>query len=630
MRRRSHTRRSRGSLLGILTALTFVISLVTSAGAAQAVVIDMSSVPNTSVAYNPFVQSGYVGVRLVPSPDQLATLKTFGIPVVNSSAPCLDPALTPDFSLSNAGLCWHGGPVISKNETFSFAWDPKPYDDSTAPYVEQFLQDVAASSHSTPLVSPFAVTSQYTGQGGGRALNSSLFGGGYDDQTGYPADGCKVSGPYFFANSGSSWATANNTKCLTDAQLQLELAALVTQNGVVGRTQPGYTPLLILQTPPGVEVCIDATAHLCSANAYSGSQNPPTVIPALFCSYHSQVMIGGRVFQYVVQPDTVLTTCDEPNAPPYPSPLTADAVTTDSGARLVSPLSQSMIAALVNPSFNGWFALGGSESNDNGCSMQGNQLDDVQLAGTSYYLQPEFNNGGALSFSPYSTPCAENVTLQPDFVLPSAVNQGDVVELDGSKAGSTLLVPSASYVWNFGDGTTAVGPAQAHSYARGGTYTVTLTVTDRGANTVSVSHTITVLGSNGLPVAPPPPPSPPGTPKPTLTARLQLIPRSFTTMLHSGIGLSVSSNMRADAIVTVSIPRGAAIKAHLKAGHGPAVTIGRGTISRITTSMRKLSLRLAPATVSELAHLKHLTVTVRLALVAADGERQAVVAAAGF
>jgi hypothetical protein len=52
--------------------------------------------------------------------------------------------------------------------------------------------------------------------------------------------------------------------------------------------------------------------------------------------------------------------------------------------------------------------------------------------------------------------------------------------------------------WDFGDGTTATEPNPAHLYAEGGTYTVTLTVTDDEGNTDSVAVTIQV--------AEPPPP----------------------------------------------------------------------------------------------------------------------------
>ena len=79
----------------------------------------------------------------------------------------------------------------------------------------------------------------------------------------------------------------------------------------------------------------------------------------------------------------------------------------------------------------------------------------------------------------------------------------------------------ATYTWNFGDGTARLAasrPARPrvttpwlspcaasefHSYQYGGTYTVTLTVTDVGGNVASYSDTVTVAGP-----PPPPPPAP--------------------------------------------------------------------------------------------------------------------------
>ena len=58
----------------------------------------------------------------------------------------------------------------------------------------------------------------------------------------------------------------------------------------------------------------------------------------------------------------------------------------------------------------------------------------------------------------------------------------------------------ANWSWNYGDGTSGVGSTASHSYATGGTYTVTLTVTDNGGLTNTTSGSVTVA-PNQAPVA---------------------------------------------------------------------------------------------------------------------------------
>ncbi len=718
-------------------------------------------------------QGTEAGVALVPNARGGALPS--GVSAVTSSASCTDPWLSSDLggpALPSDSLCYRYGPVMHKNETFALTWDA-PFPDGsqrhywvqTKGYVEQFQRDVADASGS--LGSPFAVTSQYgsyagTSQynpAGGPALNDSVFGGGcidygvagssaceYGSPTGaghnFPANGCTPAGDSFVAMNYLS----ENEVCLTDAQIQSEVSTMAAQTGILGRAQPGYTPLVTLLLPPGVETCLDGTHTLCSSNAtltppppvvttapvanpsapglpagtyqvevtyktggsesaVSASQTitttganssitidspPPATgvtdwyayvtqndgsvyarqgesavgidmqltsldpsgaappVDVAFCSYHSQVTVGSNTVAYVVQPWTAGTSCDEPNAPVIPPNPPVQVLENDIGTRLVSPLSQAEIAAIVDPGLNGWVAQDGSEIEDNGvfppgfggqyrCTPLADGLDTVTIGSSSqnpYYLQREFNNGGALESDPFTYQgCAPVVTLSPTFVAPSAVDQGDVIELDGSATASTLIIPNAGYQWTFGDGTTATGPSVVHSYSAGGTYNVTLKVTDRGGNTSTLVEPIVVLGANGQPSPPSGGSGSGGSGSGSgnaLQVHLQLQPQSLKAILRNGISVRVTSNAAANGIATVVISRKAAKRAHIKVGKAATVRIGLGTVSSVQNGTITLHLHLSKTTAAKLRHLQHIAMTIRLALVASGNHRIAVDAAASY
>jgi hypothetical protein len=536
---------------------------------------------------------------------------------------------------------------MHRNETFALTWDPdRRYWQVTRNYVEQFMRDVADGSGT--LTSPYALSPQYT-DAGGRAGNSSAYGGGCIDFGGvggasckfgtsngdgpghnYPANGCPVSGMNNFAENpdGSLGTPVLNDVCLTDAQLQGELAAMVNQSGMLGHTKSGYSPLVTVLVPAGVEVCLDSGGKLCSANGNSTAQ---------FCSYHSQLNVGGTEVPYVVQPWTSLTNCDDPDIDAIPNNVDVVTLAKDIGMRLVSPLSQAQLGAVTNPALNGWFALDGSEMNDNGCLPEGdagNKLDSALVGSSSqnpYMLQREFNNAGVIESDPDALRCMPSVLLSPQFVVPSAVKPGDVVEFDGSTTISTLIVPKGDYAWSFGDGTSAVGASVVHTYAAGGTYPVKLTVTDRGGNVQTITQTITVAGGGGSGGSGGDGGSGKGKKgSSSLHVHLQLMPQGLHAVLHSGLAIKVTSNQPADAIATLSIPRKAAKRAHMKVRHGSAVVIGRGTISGIKDGTVSLRLHLSRSTTSKLKRLRHVSLTVRLALVGAGGARTAVDAAGRY
>jgi hypothetical protein len=674
------------------------------AGSAGAVVVDMNATGSgvtagtPSVTYNQADHNGYYGVAMIqPSPtssvaDPRGTLTTAQIPYVTTTGTCSDPWLASGFSpfaIGNGnGLCAHQTPgsnwgsVLPATETFALTWDPdRLYWQNTHDYVARFLSDVAAGSGT--LSSQFALTGQY-GSGSGAVGNSWRYGGGCTDQgssgvscqfastpvggpatlpsgNDYGASGTacsgSVSGNNQWAESADGgWGLGSNTECVTDSQIQAELQRMVPQTQMLNHLVPGFRPLVVVLTPPGVVDCLDAGEQLCSVN--SGST-------AKFCSYHGQVGLpDGSTLPYVVQPWTASWDedpaqhptlanlgCDDPefNSSPIPIPLPpAPEFAADAGKRLVSPLSQGLLAAVTNPFMNGWYSYtDGSEINDNGCVGVGNGLDKVTVGTSSqnpYVLQREFNNGGVLATDPNSPRCAPLNTLGAVFVAPSAVNQGDEVQLDGSATASTLQIAPSKYVWNFGDGSApAIGPSVVHTFATAGTYTVSLKVTDRGGNQSTFAQNLTVLTANGQP-APPPASGGGGSGRSgsggsggsggqssgPFQVHLALLPQSLRSLLTRGLALRVSSNQRASGLVTVSITRQAARHAHIATGRAATVVVGRGTVSQISNGTAVLRLRLSSKTAAKLRRLRHLTVSVRLALVPAVGHQLAIVIAGRY
>jgi PKD domain len=648
MRRYSLTARR----LILVIASTLITSLAVAASAGAVLVNDNGTDYGVALAPNTTLPSGLQ---------------------VSTSGACNDPSLAPDLSWATIGdvspLCYHGGPVLTQNEDYVLTWDPdRRYWATTRQYVEQFLSDVASASGT--FGSPFALLPQYTETVNGqlvRAQNKSVFAGGcvdygasggsggYTCQFGanapsgtgndYPTSGnCTPTGTNVWYGDdngplGDEPNPASNDVCLTDAQIKAELQDMLPQMGLPGGNLPGYQPLVDVLLPAGVEVCLDQTGHVCSANG------DPADSQAQFCSYHSEVSVGGTEVAYVVQPWTAQfgqgVGCDDPNAPTINFPVNVVTLAQDVGSRLVSPLSQGEMGAITDPALDAWYGnsngfLGekGTEINDNGCIPLASGLDNVTLNGTTYYLQREFNNAGAVETDPNALPCIGWVDLAPAFVVPGPVEPGDNVLFDGSVTASTLMIHNGSYQWNFGDGTTGIGPSVYHQYGKAGNYQVTLTVTDRGGNTSSITQTVQVLGSNGLPASgggsPSSSPGSSGSGSGSLNVHLQLMPQSLKTVLANGIALRVSSNKAANGVATVWITRAAAKRAHIGYGRAARVRIGIGTVASITNGTVTLHLHLSRSVAKKLAHIGHVSMTIRLALVAAGNQQSAVDAAASY
>jgi hypothetical protein len=216
---------------------------------------------------------------------------------------------------------------------------------------------------------------------------------------------------------------------------------------------------------------------------------------------------------------------------------------------IINQIAEEQQNTVTDPLLNAWQDKAGNEATDEcrdffapvlGGSVTANKITDAgtlfnqTLNSGNYYLNTAFSLAG-LKLPYPAVSCIPGVSLVPQFTAPDPVNVNEIVGFDGMESDISLdagtaynakgeATPTyATYSWNFGDGSptvTGYAPGQApgnppsqlceepwlppcagstfHSYKYGGTYEVTLTVTDVGGNTASTSQRIEVVG-------PPPP-----------------------------------------------------------------------------------------------------------------------------
>jgi len=92
-----------------------------------------------------------------------------------------------------------------------------------------------------------------------------------------------------------------------------------------------------------------------------------------------------------------------------------------------------------------------------------------------------------------------SATLRADFTYTTSALQAAFTDLSTDSAGTIT-----SWDWSFGDGGSSTVQHPAHSYAAGGSYTVTLTVVDSAGSSAETSRIVTVT----QPMPPPLPASP--------------------------------------------------------------------------------------------------------------------------
>lgn len=116
-------------------------------------------------------------------------------------------------------------------------------------------------------------------------------------------------------------------------------------------------------------------------------------------------------------------------------------------------------------------------------------------------MPPRVSGYGDGPGSGVSIPAATTVSSTQNVTVPIGTFQAGytyqvdypTLLVDGSSSVAPSLSPITTYAWNWGDGTTGTGITATHVYAAGGTYNVTLTISNSSTGrTSSVTKTITL------------------------------------------------------------------------------------------------------------------------------------------
>lgn len=341
---------------------------------------------------------------------------------------------------------------------------------------------------------------------------------------------------------------------------------------------------------------------------------------------------------------------------------------------------------VTNPLLNAWqdqagyeatdecrndFALAINKDSSEKKNTLAGELYNQVMAGNHYYLNDAFD-AAALKQGYPGVACIPGSRLEPQFTPPNVVNAGDIVGFDASESDITMdagqgysllgAVPYTTYptyTWDFGDGTKTTStdppgaskldePSAFHSYTYGGTYIVTLTITDVGGNTSSTSRPVTVVGPP--PPAPAPKPSQtttaPSSPSPapatsttlgstaTKTAKEKPAPslfervgsHSLSTVLHEGLLVRYTVNEQVAGDVELMIATSTAkrlhihgqIAKHLPKGYPRQTVIGTTVLVTTRRGHGRLQVKLLPEAKEALAVMSRLKVTMRIVLRNAD------------
>jgi hypothetical protein len=372
---------------------------------------------------------------------------------------------------------------------------------------------------------------------------------------------------------------------------------------------------------------------------------------------------------------------EQPESPPHqqePNQLPAGERgpdgTFDTGLAdlIINQVAVEQQDTVTDPLLNGWQDAAGNEAVDE-CrnffaltlggeskieeNTEAGTLYNQTIAANHYYLNDAFNLAALKQGFP-GIGCLPGSRLEPQFTAPNPVNAKDIVAFDASESTVTLDAGTGfdakgkqfktfpTYTWDFGDGThtTSVYPPGAsqvdepsvfHSYQYGGTYEVTLTITDVGGNTATTQRAIMVDGPPApAPASPaasggvsasaiaPVTGSSTGSVAATPTVTESVLSKSLKKVAHLGLAIHYNVNDqvagRAEALLDSATAARLGIKGRtatgLPSGYARSIVVGSAVLVTTKAGQGTIRIRFSKTIAARLAKAGQVKLTLRFVL----------------
>jgi PKD repeat protein len=222
----------------------------------------------------------------------------------------------------------------------------------------------------------------------------------------------------------------------------------------------------------------------------SSGPRPYDALPVVMCGrdYYSTNYLDFVFVRKYADPEPTYAFGSEERVPAVNQPPTASFVyepTSPTTADIIHFTDQS-----TDP--DGTISSWSWDFGDGTTSTEQNPTHQYSSADTYTVTLTVTDNGGATDS--YSTTISVELANQPptaSFVYePTSPTTADIIHFTDQSTDPDGTI--SSWSWNFGDGTTSTEQNPTHQYSSADTYTVTLTVTDNGGATDTVSQSIAV------------------------------------------------------------------------------------------------------------------------------------------